>query len=63
MGKINCFEVPNVFLIQTEKLAAGGEVIIDDIEDLAFHTLDEACQDNRFGTVIDVRQRYRIRAT
>jgi hypothetical protein len=63
MGKIDRFEASHVLLIQTEKLAAGGQVIVHDIEDLAVHTLDEPSQDDRFGTVVDVREGYGIRAT
>jgi len=60
MGKIDGFEASHVFLVKTEKLTAGGEVIVNDIEDLAVYALDKAGQHDRFCTVIDVREGYRI---
>src|SRR5712664_4352253 len=60
MGKIERFEMSHVLFVQTQELAAGRQIVVHDIEHLAIDPLLQSRQCNRLGTVIDVRERYRV---
>src|SRR5438034_7691419 len=47
-------ETSDIFLIQTQKLAARREVIVDDIEDLTIDSFHQASQNDCFRAIVHI---------
>src|SRR5208337_1556938 len=62
MGQIQGFEASYVLLVQAQELTTGGKIIVDGVKNLAIDSSDQASQDDRLCTVVDVREGYGIGA-
>ena len=63
MRHVDRFESSYVLLVLTQELAAGGKVVVDDVECLAVDAFDKAGQDDRLSTVVDVGEGYGVGTT
>src|SRR5438034_1343471 len=63
VGDIERREPPDVGLVQTQEPAAGGKIVVDDVEDLALHASPEPRECDRLRAVVDVRERDGVAAT
>src|SRR5439155_22527300 len=63
VGDIEPREPTDVGLVQTQEPAAGGKIVVDDVEDLALHASPEPRECDRLRAVVDVRERDGVAAT
>src|ERR1700722_11637688 len=55
-------EVPNLLFILSQEGTASREVVVNNIEDLAFDSFDQSRQDNGVGAIIHIGQRKSVAA-
>ena len=62
MRNINRLESPYLPFVQTQELAAGREIVVDNIEDFAVGSLCQSHHGNCIGAVVDVSKGYYVRS-